>query len=71
MEKVFFDQKSSVQVEGNLHGDNMPFTIGIQIKWQMEMILHHEYESGVSIDVTFKPNDKKVAIFLYFRDTLF
>jgi len=66
-QKVFFDQESNVQVEGNLHGNNMPFTIGIQIKWQMEMMLCHEYESGVSIDATFRTNNKKVAISLYFK----
>jgi hypothetical protein len=70
-ENVFFDQESNVQVERNLHGNNMPFTIGIQIKWQMEMMLRHEHESGVSIDVTFRTNDKKVAISLYFRERLF
>jgi hypothetical protein len=71
-EKVFFYQESSIQVEQNLHGGNMPFTIGIQTKWQKEVMLCHGHESGVSIDVTFfGTNDKKVAISLYFRDTLF
>ncbi len=28
-ENVFLYQEFSVQVEGNLHGGNMPFTIGI------------------------------------------
>jgi hypothetical protein len=28
-EKVFFYQELSFQVEGNLHGGNMPFAIGI------------------------------------------
>ncbi len=69
-EKVFFYQESNVQVKGNLHGGNMPFTIGIQIKWQKEMMLRHGHESGVSIDVTFGTNDKKLAISLYFRVTL-
>jgi hypothetical protein len=31
----------------------------------------HGHESGVSIDVTFGTNNKKVAIFSYFKDTLF
>jgi hypothetical protein len=70
-ETIFFYQKSSVQVEVNLHGGNMPFTIGIQTKWQKEMMLHHGHESGVFIDVTFGTNDKKVAISFYFKDTLF
>jgi hypothetical protein len=57
--KVFFYQEFNVQVEGNLHGGNMPFTIGIQTKWQKEMMLHHGHESGISIDATFKTNDKR------------
>jgi hypothetical protein len=69
-EKVFFHQESSVKVEGNLHGGNMLFTIGIHT-WQKEMMLCHGHESGVSIDAMFGTNDKKVAISLYFRDTLF
>jgi hypothetical protein len=48
----------------------MPFTIGIQTKWQKEMMLHHGHESGVSIDAMLKTNEKKVAIPFYFRDTL-
>jgi hypothetical protein len=67
MEKVFFYQESNVPIEGNLHGGNMPFTIGIQTKWQMEMMLHHGHESGVSIGVTFETNGKKVAKSLYLR----
>jgi hypothetical protein len=70
-EKVFFYQESNVQVEGNLHDGNMPFTIGIQTKWQKEMMLRHGHESGVSIDVTFGTIDRKVAMSFYFRDTLF
>ncbi len=49
----------------------MPFTIGIQTKWQKEMMLCHGHESGVSINVTFGTNNKKVAISFYFRDTFF
>jgi hypothetical protein len=69
-ETIFFYQESSVQIEGNLHGGNMPFTISIQTKWKKEMILHHGHENGVSIDATFR-KQQKVAISLYFKDTLF
>jgi hypothetical protein len=58
-ETIFFYQESSVQVEGNLHGGNMPFTIGIQTKWKKEMMLHHGHENGVSIDATFRTNNKR------------
>jgi hypothetical protein len=34
-------------------------------------MLCHGHESGVSIDAMLGTNDKKVAISLYFRDTLF
>jgi hypothetical protein len=35
------------KLKETLHGGNMPFTIGIQIKWQKEMMLRHGHESGV------------------------
>jgi hypothetical protein len=38
-DKVFFYQKSGLQVHGGLQGSNMPFTIGIQTDWQREMML--------------------------------
>jgi len=58
-ETIFFYQESSVQVEGNLHGGNMFFTIGIQTKWQKETMPHHGHENGVYIDATFRTNDKR------------
>jgi hypothetical protein len=58
--KVFFYQKSSGDVENNLENNHMPFTIGIQTKWQKQMTLRHGHDNGVSIDATFKTNDKKV-----------
>jgi hypothetical protein len=38
-DKVFFYQEIGVQVEENLQGSNMPFTIGTQTQWQREMML--------------------------------
>jgi hypothetical protein len=38
-DKIFFYQEIGVQVEENLQGNNMPFTIGIQTQWQREMML--------------------------------
>jgi hypothetical protein len=60
-DKVFFYQEIDVQVEGNLQGNNMHFTIGIQTQWQREMVLRCGHESVVSIDATFQTNDKKVC----------
>lgn len=34
------------------------------------MMLHHERENGVFINVIFGTNDKKVALFIYFMNTL-
>jgi len=38
-DKVFFYKKNGLQVEGGLQGSNMPFTIGIQMEWQREVML--------------------------------
>jgi hypothetical protein len=57
-DKVFFYQKSGLQVHGGLQGSNMPFTIGIQTDWQREMMLRCGHESGISIDATFGTNKK-------------
>jgi hypothetical protein len=59
--KVFFYRKSGLQVDGGLQGSNMSFTIGIQTKWQREMMLRCGHESGVSIDATFGTNKNKVC----------
>ncbi len=64
-DKVFIYQESKVEVEGTLQGCNMLFTIGIQTKWQKEMMLCHGHESGVSIDVTFGTNNNKIIAFLF------
>ena len=63
-DKVFHytetNKTSPVQVQGQLNGDNIPFTIGIQTKWQREMMAKHGHGGGISIDATFGTNDKKV-----------
>ena len=63
-DKVFHytetNQSSPVQVEGQLNGDNIPFTIGIQTSWQRLMMAKHGHGGGISIDATFGTNDKKV-----------
>lgn len=64
-EKVFQYTETNlgkpVKVEGQLDGGNMPFTIGIQIPWQLEMMAKYKHGGGVSIDATFGTNDKKVS----------
>jgi phosphoribosylformimino-5-aminoimidazole carboxamide ribonucleotide (ProFAR) isomerase len=64
-DKVFFYQESKVEVEGTLQGCNMSFIISIQTEWQKEMMFSHGHESGVSIDVTFGTNDKKIIAFRF------
>lgn len=55
-----FYYKEIAKLEGcALNGDNMPFSIGIQTKWQMKMMLNHGHMSGVALDATLGTNDKK------------
>lgn len=65
-DKVFHytetNQTSPVQVEGQLNGDNIPFTIGIQTGWQRLMMAKYGHGGGISIDATFGTNDKKVYL---------
>jgi hypothetical protein len=63
-EKVFYysesNQRNHVKVQGELTGENMPFTIAIHTEWQKQMMLKHEHRGGISVDATFGTNDKKV-----------
>jgi len=63
-EKTFYYSETNlavpVQVQGQLNGDNMPFTIGIQTPWQRQKMAKHGNGGAVSIDATFGTNDKKV-----------
>jgi hypothetical protein len=41
-ESVFYYKKTTKEdVPRELNGDNLPFTIGIQIKWQRKKMLKH------------------------------
>jgi hypothetical protein len=64
-DKVFYYTESNAEmpipVPGELTSQNMPFTIGIQTKWQNEMMLKHGHRGGISVDATFGTNDKKVS----------
>ncbi len=58
---VFFYQETNVEVDdGGYESCNMLFTIGIQTKWQQDMMLQHGHEIGVSIETTFGTNEQKV-----------
>ncbi len=37
-------QKTKVEVDGGLNGQNMPFTLGIQTSWQREMMGGYKVE---------------------------
>ena len=67
-DKVFHYTESNkhkpVPVPGELNGNNMPFTIGIQTQWQKKMMLQHGHRGGISVDATFGTNDKKVQYIL-------
>lgn len=57
---MFYYQETTSLVGGSLNGDNMPFTIGIQTPWQLQMMLRHGHHSAVAMDATFGSNEKKV-----------
>ena len=61
---VFYYTESNKEkpepVRGELTGENMPFTIGIQTPWQREMMLKHGDKGGILVDATFGTNEKKV-----------
>lgn len=40
---------------------DMSFTLGIQTKWQRDMMLRHMHMKGVAIDPTFGTNEYKVC----------
>jgi hypothetical protein len=53
---MFYYQKTRVEVDGGLIGQNMSFTLGIQTPWQREMMIEHGHQGGVAIDATFGTN---------------
>lgn len=59
-DSVFFIQDENNTVTGGLTGTNMPFTLGIQTKWQRQMMSKHGHMKGVAIDATFGTNENKV-----------
>ena len=55
---VFYYKEITKLERGAFNGDNMPFSIGIQTKWQMKMMLNHGHMSGVALDTTLGTNDQ-------------
>ncbi len=51
-----------MEVGGELIGQNMPFIIGIQFPWQVEMMIQYGHQSGIAIDSTVGTNENKVNI---------
>ena len=60
--KTESSKEKPVPVPGELTGENMPFTIGIQTPWQKKMMLKHGHRSGILVDATFGTNEKKVSV---------
>jgi len=46
---MFYYQKTRVEVDGGLTGQNMSFTLGIQTPWQREMMIEHGHQGGVVV----------------------
>ena len=57
---ILFYHNSNVVIDKEFIGFNMPFTIGIQDKWQWKMMLMYGHNWDVSADATFKVNEKKM-----------
>jgi hypothetical protein len=51
-----------LEVGGELIGQNMPFIIGIQSLWQVEMMIQYGHQSGIAIDSIVGTNKNKVNI---------
>jgi len=51
-----------VEVGGELTGQNMPFTIGIQSPWQVKMMIRYGHQSGIAIDSIVRTKENKVNI---------
>ena len=58
---VFYYKEIGVYVRGAITRENIPFTIGIQISWQRDMMLRHGHKKTISIDATFATNENKVC----------
>lgn len=43
----------------------MLFTVGIQTTRKMKLVLKHGHKSGVTLDATFRTNDKKFNLSFY------
>ena len=57
---VFYYKEPGVHVRGAITRNNIPFTIGIQISWQQNMMLKHGHKKAVPIAATFATNENKV-----------
>jgi len=57
---MFYYQKIGVDMNDGLTRQNMPFILGIQTPWQKKMMIEHRHQGGVTIDVTFGTNEKKL-----------
>jgi hypothetical protein len=51
-----------VEVGGELIGQNMPFTIGVQSPWQAKMMIRYDHQTGIAIDSTVRTKENKVNI---------
>ena len=61
MDSVFFYQEYHSPSQNLDSQTELPFTIGIQTEWQLEMMLKFGHHRAVSCDATFGTNEKKVS----------
>lgn len=59
---IFYYQETGPLVPKGLTPSTIPFTVGIQTPWQLEMMVLFGHKEAVSIDATFGTNQKKVRV---------
>ena len=59
---VFYYQEHSLMDLNSQSQDDSPFTIGIQIEWQLEMMAKFGHNNALSIDATFDTSQTRVRL---------
>lgn len=56
LHNVFYYQKHSLLDFTQQTKSDIPFTLGLQMEWQLETMMNFEHQSTLSIDTTFATN---------------
>lgn len=58
---VFFYQIRTLMNLNSMSQEGLPFTFGIQMEWQLEMMVRFGHNNVLSIDATFDTNQTHVS----------